>query len=408
MTEEGKRPVVTDAPGITWRKLSTGWQARWRPRPDLVRRGCPMKTVILWTGWELDDTFEKFIRSECRSYQSDMLVWSNGGLKKAAKYDRTIRGLIECYKADPDSRYHKLRHRTRLTYDSLLARVEQDYGHIEIKDIRARELMRWHEAWTKRGTSIAHSLVGMVRSLATFGATLLECKKCVALKVLLHDMRFTNSKPRTERLTAEHAIAIRAKAHRVYKPSIALAQAFQFECILRQKDVIGEWVPQSEPGPLTDIFEGNDKWMRGLRWEEIDDDLILRHMTSKRQKEHEVDLKLAPMVLEELRLQFPNGLPETGPVIISEKHGVPWRTSEFRRQWREIADKAGVPKGVYNMDSRAGAITEASEAGAPMEHIKQAATHGQIAMTERYARNQRGKTDNVSIMRVAHRNKSGT
>jgi hypothetical protein len=30
--------------------------------------------------------------------------------------------------------------------------------------------------------------------------------------------------------------------------SIALAQAIQFDCALRQKDVIGEWVPESEPG----------------------------------------------------------------------------------------------------------------------------------------------------------------
>ena len=44
--------------------------------------------------------------------------------------------------------------------------------------------------------------------------------------------------------------------------------------MLRQKDVIGEWVPRSEPGP-SDIWNSDgEKWLRGLRWQEIDGNLI--------------------------------------------------------------------------------------------------------------------------------------
>jgi hypothetical protein len=82
-------------------------------------------------------------------------------------------------------------------------------------------------------------------------------------------------------------------------PSIALAQAFQFECTLRQKDVIGELVPLSEPGVSLVVIR-NQKWLRGIVWQEIDQNLILKHVTSKKQKLTEVDLKLAPMVIEEL------------------------------------------------------------------------------------------------------------
>jgi hypothetical protein len=53
--------------------------------------------------------------------------------------------------------------------------------------------------------------------------------------------------------------------------------------------------------------------------------------------------------------------------------------------WRKVATAAGVPKTVYNMDSRAGAISEATDAGAELEHVRHAATHSDISMTQRYS-----------------------
>src|SRR6185437_8269934 len=90
---------------------------------------------------------------------------------------------------------------------------------------------------------MGYSLVRMLRGLVTFGSTLLADKDCRELKIHLSDMRFPGPKAREERLTAEQVTSIRAQAHKVGKPSIALAQALQFGLTLRQKDVIGEWVP---------------------------------------------------------------------------------------------------------------------------------------------------------------------
>ena len=223
-------------------------------------------------------------------------------------------------------------------------------------------------------------------------------------------------KPRVERLTADQAVALRAKAHGKKWHTMALAQSLQFELMLRQKDVIGEWVPMSEPGisPVADTTKG--KWLMGLRWDEIDENMILRHNTSKRGKDIEVDLKLAPMVLEELALhsQTPIGkltraaLPASGPMIICEITGVPYTTAEFRRKWRIAADLAGIPKAVRNMDSRAGAISEATDAGADLEHVRHAATHSDIGMTQRYSRGSVEKVAGVSKTRVAFRNKPKT
>jgi len=77
------------------------------------------------------------------------------------------------------------------------------------------------------------------------------------------------------------------------RPSIALAQAFQFELMLRQKDVIGEYVPIAEAG-ISDLQVDGLKWLRGIRWEEISEDLVLRHITSKRQKLIEISLRMRP------------------------------------------------------------------------------------------------------------------
>lgn len=153
-----------------------------------------------------------------------------------------------------------------------------------------------------------------------------------------------------------------------------------------------------------ELIDGKMKWIIGLRWEEIDAALMLRHTTSKRGKDIEVDLHHAPMVMEELALIEER--PQTGPIVRCAFNGLPFKPGEFRRKWRMVATAAGVPAHVYNMDSRAGAITEASDAGADDDHIRQTATHSQLAMTQRYKRgNHAEKQANVMRQRVAHRKK---
>lgn len=397
-------PRIADAPGITWRPRKDGWEARWQARTDLVRRGYPYKTQRLWVGAEPNESQRAWIADQCRRLQDDMLAWARKDVPQVgALYDGSIASLVECYKSDLDSTYRKLRYRTRENYNTLLRRITRDRGLERIADLKARHFLRWHEEWSEGGkVAMGHCMIGMLRTLFSFGSTILDSLECRAAKSLLHDMRFKMGSGRKERMTADQAVAVRAQAHLMGLHSIALAQAFQFELMLRQKDVIGEWVPQNEPG-TSEVLAGNDKWLCGLRWSEIDQNLILRHTTSKRGKEIEVNLRLAPMVMEELALLADR--PASGPVVISEITGLPWTNYEFRRQWRKVATAAGVPPTVYNMDSRAGAISEATDAGAELEHVRHAATHGDIAMTQRYSRGGTEKTAEVMKLRVAHRNK---
>jgi hypothetical protein len=60
-------------------------------------------------------------------------------------------------------------------------------------------------------------------------------------------------------------------------------------------------------------------------------------------------------------------------------------------------------------DGRAGAISEATAAGAELEHVKHAATHSNICTTQRYSRQGEEKIANVQQLRVEGRkNKTRT
>ena len=335
--------------------------------------------------------------------------------KNGSFHSHSLAALILAYRTDPDSPYRKLRYGTKEHYNTLCKRLADDMGHLPLSDIKARQLLHWHEGIAEAGhVSMGHALVGMIRTLVNFGATILEQPECERLSGMLHKMRFKMAKPRNERLTAAQAVLIRQEAHKRGKPSIALAQAIQFECMLRQKDVIGEWVPDDEPG-VGHVFDGGWKWMRGIIWEEISDDFVLTHVTSKRQKEITVDLKLSPMVMEELHyaigLNSEGGVqrskfPAIGPVIFCETTMIPWIAGEYRRHWRKIARAVGIPDAVRSMDSRAGAISEATDAGADLEHVRHAATHSDIAMTMKYSRGAESKIAEVQKRRIEHRSKA--
>ena len=66
---------------------------------------------------------------------------------------------------------------------------------------------------------------------------------------------------------------------------------------------------------------------------------------------------------------------------------------------------AASPKTVRNMDSRARAISEASDAGVPLDHARAMATHSDQAQTIKYTRQDTAKVNNVLQMRAKHRAK---
>ncbi len=409
MNDDRRPPVLADAPGHVLRKRKRGlWTVTWRARADLVERGYAFKNkYIAVIGNNPSDAERAFISDVCNRLQDEMLVWGRGGVVAAGvHFDGTWGSLIQCYQTDPASDFHKLRFVSKKNYRAFLKRIDEDHGHELVANFKVRTAKTWHAEWMERGTAMAHGLMVLLRTVLTFGKTVLESEECAFARELLRDLKFPMPKARTVHLVSEHVFAIREEARRRGYPSIALAQAIQFDLMLRQKDVIGEWVPIAER-ETSDIIAGHEKWLRGIRWNEIDGNLILRHTTSKRGKDIEVDLRLAPMVMEELA-RFGGALPTDGPFIVCEETGKPWRADKFVRLWRQIADAVGVPRNIQQRDTRAGGITEATEAGADLELIRHAATHSDISTTQRYARASVKKTATVMQMRAAHRNKTGT
>ena len=420
-------PKITDAPGHIWRKHTLGWECRWQCRTDLIEKGFKPKSMQLYVGEQPSAAEIAFIQDTCRRLQDEMLMHGRGGKTVVATFDGTLRSLINCYQTDPDSKYHKLRYKVRLNTDYKLRRLAEAHGDEDLGDITGRTILNWYREWTDHGKllSTGKAFAGQLRTLFSFGRTLLSIEDCMRLGIIMHDFKAEGRGPRKKSLTALQADAVRYKARIHFGwHSIALAQAFQFECTLRQKDVIGEWVPLSEPG-ISEVIDKTEKWIRGIVWQEIDANLILRHVTSKKQKETEVDLKLAPMVLEEFRemagepvitidratkkaVVHRHLLPSSGPIVVSDTTGIPWTDSEFRRKWRKVANAAGVPKDTWNMDSRSGAITEAIAAGASIELVRHAATHSDVSQTAAYDRGQEKATAKVMQARIDSRKNKET
>lgn len=405
-----ERPKFEDAPGHIVRPRKGGWDVRWQARTDLVIRGYEPKNVrVRKIAFEPTPFERRFISENCTAMQNDMLYWAHEGeLPPGAAYDGTLRGLIGAYQTDPISPYQKVRFASRQNYDAMLMALTRALPRdLRIENIRPRDVHGWYTEWSERSQSMARGSITMLRLIISFGAVYLECEECQKKRSLLSGMRFPMIAARKEVLDANMANAIRAAAHKAGRPEIALAQAIQFECTLRQKDVIGEWVPIAEQG-MSDIQDDSRqlKWLRGIRWSEIDNNLILRHVTSKRQKELEVDLKLAPMVMEELAKLGER--PTSGAVILDRTTGQPFRAHLFRRYWRNLADSCGIPKTIRNMDTRAGAITEATNSGASLEDVRHAATHSNVSMTARYSREGAKKTAAVMELRAQTRNKDRT
>lgn len=257
--------------------------------------------------------------------------------------------LIERYLTDTDSPFHGLRYSTREGYERNIVRIVADIGDRDVAATGARDLLHFHAKWMESGVALAYQLVTQLRIIVSFGSTILEDTDCRRLRGLLAGLRFKNGKPRTARMTAKQAKAVRDEAFSQNWLSVALAQAFQFDCALRQKDVVGEWVPVEEPERSTILSpDGQMKWVRGITREEIDDDLVLTHKTSKHGQLQTFPLKSCPSVMIELY-----AAPPSGPLIIDPQTDLPFEAWKYRRVWREIATKAGVSKNVWNMDRRA-------------------------------------------------------
>jgi hypothetical protein len=139
---------LKNAPGLTWRQKGDGWEAIWRARKDLVKRGFRPKNQPLWEGLSRGRGCDDFRYLPAASGRNaDLRPRRPSRLKYSTARYRPDPLLPD----RPDSSYHKKRYAVRKNHDMLLKRIVGRHGTEEIGDINARLLLAWHKEWSHDG-----------------------------------------------------------------------------------------------------------------------------------------------------------------------------------------------------------------------------------------------------------------
>jgi hypothetical protein len=336
----------------------------------------------------------------CQIEQAKMEAWLAADDRgPSIEFNGTLGSLIDIYATDTDSPYQDLKYSTQQSYDDDLKILKHTVGARRIAKLTGQDFRRWYNNLRKPAQvggperlRRAHGVMTMLRILISYGATI-GVAHCDRLETVLGKMRFKTAPAREAIMTYEQAVAFIGKAHELGQPELALGQALQFEGTLRQIDIIGEWIPDPE-------IRGRRRWTSGLIWQDLKD-YVLQKPTSKNQRAVAIDFKEYPLALAELA-QAP-GDRRVGP--IDSKTGEPFKPGMYAKRWRSIATAAGIPSNVWNRDSRAGGVTEGSDAGATIEQMRRHASHASGTTTERYSRKTTDGNRTVARLRVAHRGK---
>ena len=399
-----------DAPGRSDRPNKDGSKrVYWVASKEARGAGYVPETV------RIHETDGDIIANRCRALQAEMLQWlAERSGARALKGPPSINDLAKAYRTREESAYHTVKWNTRRTYDKVLDMMERGFGETKLYAIKLADIQRWYRATRYpdgRGPGkpdharTAHGLVAMLRRIARFGAAI-EVRDCARIAMILESTKWEGAPKRSVALEFGHVEAVRAMAHGMGRPSLALCTALQWELMLRQRDVIGEWEPfdaaaTPPPGPKIN----GRVWRNGLTWTDIDDRWILTKRTTKTGAIVRVDLTMLPMAIEELkRVPVEKRI---GPVIADEAAGRPYAENRYQQEWRKVANAAGVPKDLWNMDARSGAATEADDAGASRSDLQRGMGHSDPKTTTRYVRGDAlPSARRVATLRVAHRSKS--
>lgn len=394
--------------GLVRRKRDSGVAFYWVARKASRKAaGYPLKTVRL-TGSEAD------ITARCAVLNAELQDWIAGRGRAPIAFDGALASLVDCYQHDEDSPYRAVKANTRRHYDEILRILRHDVGDAIVRSLTAKNFRQWYRRWREGRPDAdgtvgperirrAHNCMKLLRIVLNFG-TSMRYEGCRDAAAILHTMRFELPARRRQQLSYGQAEAIVRQAIKDKRSSVALGQALQFELSLRQKDVIGEWFAEPPGGHgQQGIYAHGWRWANGLLWSDVSADGVLSKETTKTAALGHWQLSLYPLVAMALEA-FPADK-RIGPMIVSETTGLPYRDDDYRIKWRKIARAAGVPDEVWNMDSRAGGITEASESGAALGDTQQHATHATPAMTLHYIRQNLKATSRVAESRVASRAK---
>ncbi len=373
-----------EAPGLIWQPRQSSWTPYWRAPEGSGYK--PARENLK----HLVDRPEELI-ARCTVLEDYFRVWQKEKEGVISAFDGTIGSLLKRYQSDPDSPYHALRPGSRHPYDHYIDKLVGHIGNKRLHEVTGIDLKRWHDVWSRNGDRLAASkMARAVLDAAVSYGIMARIPECIELREVLKAAGRKLPAPRRREaiITADQVIAIRDSARADGRPSMALAYALVFETTLRLWDVIGQWWPMDAP-LISDIVSEKrtsmkhaKKWF-GLRWEDVDGDLVLRFVPSKTSAKTGLavtfPLRSAPMVMEELA-HWPIEK-RTGPAIVNEASGLPYSHTFFGELWRKDRKAAGIESSVWARDLRASGISEARAGGVATDDAAKVAGHASTKTT---------------------------
>lgn len=203
----------------------------------------------------------------------------------------------------------------------------------------------------ERGEATAHYACRFARRLWHWAAR----REIVPMVNPWAGMELKSPAARTALWTREQVEAVVKAAEESARPSLGLATLLAYWLGHRQGDVLG------------------------LTWTALDAGIV---ETRKTGRVLPIDVSAYP----KLNLALIGVSRSSTHVVTHERTGLPYNKYTFGHRWREIANKAGIPKTLQFRDLRATAITELADAGADIIELSTHSGHDTVAMARRYAR----------------------
>lgn len=342
-----------------------------------------------------DPNAKRTIEQICQREQECLDRWLEKGSddkeRLKPKFNGTIESLCLLYEHDPESGFADVQQNTQSSYGDWLKIIRETIGLRRIDLLTAKYFRTCYRNWREPASPgdeprvrRAYGCIQMIKILLGYGMQAnLFYAHCERLLNGLAKMRFAKNPPRDSVLTYEHADAIVTWALEAGDSSSALVQALQFECFLRQIDIVGKWraVKDGHASRPGEVRHGSKLWSGMTMGMILTDNKILRVRTSKTGQFVVHDLDKCELVTRCLSVLGPM---DPDMPVARRKDGSPWPTHmDFGKLWREYANASGVPKSVWNMDSKAGGITEAAGAGASHDDLAGSGAHATKTTTRK-------------------------
>jgi hypothetical protein len=359
-------------------------------------------------------------------------VRRHGEPQTKTRYDGSMKTACRIYQEHPLSDFNTVKFTTQRFYIGCLKRIENTVGKRLIRNLTILDFKNWYAQWRKPAVTIgkdgkrivgperidrAHDTISMVRTVIYFMAALThpDCERAAAR---LEKIKFEKGGARQEELTYQHATAFIRTAFDMSRRGVISADralmmsigvAAQFELMLRQMDIIGEWAPIGAKRRLPDgivtldlpAINPTERWAGFFTWESVSGwRWHVKTSKSKYRAANDFDLTRYSLLHPLL-----DGVPLNKRIgaIVKGEHGLPVRARSYGNWFRDIARASGIPDAVWNMDARAGGAGEADEAGATIEEIRDGLTHTNTTTTVRYIRRRGAKGDAIADKRSARR-----